>query len=52
MAALEGNGILAGEELPGAKSVLNAAALTYLAATLMAVLQLLRLFFLRNSRND
>jgi Zn-dependent membrane protease YugP len=49
---LKSNGMLTTQELSGAKSVLSAAALTYLAATLMAVLQLLRLFFLRNSRND
>ncbi|MFN4217084.1 MAG: zinc metallopeptidase, partial [Brevinematales bacterium] len=35
-------------ELRGVKSVLTAAALTYIAATLMAILQLLRLLWLRN----
>lgn len=39
-------------ELPLARKVLGAAALTYLAATLMVVLQLLRLLVLRNSRED
>ncbi len=43
MAALEGGGYLAGEELAGAKKVLSAAALTYVASAFMAVMQLLRL---------
>lgn len=51
LVALQENGILTTEELPGAKSVLSAAALTYVAATTMAVLQLLRLLFLRNQRD-
>lgn len=50
---LEARGILYDEEIQGAKKVLGAAALTYVAATLMAVLQLVRLFAIsdRNS-ND
>lgn len=40
-------GILAEDELPAARDVLNAAALTYVAAALMAVLQLIRLLMLR-----
>ena len=43
---------LVGDEISGAKKVLSAAALTYLAAALMAVLQLVRLLVLRNSRRD
>ncbi|NLL37878.1 MAG: zinc metallopeptidase [Fretibacterium sp.] len=43
-------GALAPDELSGARSVLNAAAWTYVAAALMAVLQLVRLLALRNSR--
>jgi uncharacterized protein len=39
------------EEMKGARKVLNAAALTYVAATLMALVNLLRLILLRNSRN-
>mgnify|MGYP001778739708 CR=1 FL=1 len=39
---IEGEGLLAPDELPGAKKVLRAAALTYVAALLMSVLQLLR----------
>ncbi len=48
---LEQRGILYGNEVDGAKKVLSAAALTYVAATLMAVSQLLRLIVLsdRNS---
>jgi len=39
------------EELKGAKAVLKAAALTYVASTLMALVQFLRLIILRNARN-
>jgi Zn-dependent membrane protease YugP len=46
--ALETYGLLGSNELPMAKSVLNAAAMTYVAATAMALLQLLRLILLRN----
>ncbi|MCG2677492.1 zinc metallopeptidase [bacterium] len=45
----EGN-YLGEEEISGASKVLSAAALTYLAATAMAVMQLLRLLILRQSR--
>ena len=44
---LQGHGFLAQQEVSGARKVLNAAALTYVAATAMAVLQLLRLLILR-----
>lgn len=44
-------GALAPDELSGARKVLRAAALTYVAAALMAVLQLVRLLLLRNSRD-
>ena len=47
---LNGTGALSPDELKGARSVLNAAAWTYVAAALMAVLQLVRLLILRNSR--
>lgn len=43
---LEEGGYLTQMELPGARKVLSAAALTYLAALLMGVLQLLRLLLL------
>jgi Zn-dependent membrane protease YugP len=39
------------QEVAQAKQVLDAAALTYVAAAAMAALQLLRLILLRNSRN-
>jgi len=38
------------EEISGAKAVLNAAALTYVASTLMALMQLIRLVLIRGSR--
>lgn len=46
---LDESGLLVGEELRGAKKVLSAAALTYLAAALAAVLTLLRLLLLARS---
>ncbi len=46
----EGN-YLTPDELDGARQVLGAAALTYVAATAMAVMQLFRLFLLRQSRD-
>ena len=52
MAALESGGFMRGEELGGAKSVLNAAAMTYVAAALSAVLQLLRLLVLTGRHRD
>jgi len=51
VALLGERGFLAGEELAGARKVLSAAALTYVAATTMAVLQLVRMFILRDSRD-
>lgn len=47
----EGN-LLEGEEVRGARSVLNAAALTYVAAALAAVLQLARFILIARGRND
>jgi Zn-dependent membrane protease YugP len=47
VALLEGGNYLRGEELIGAKKVLTAAALTYIAAAAVAVLNLLRLLLLR-----
>ncbi len=47
---LEEGNYLEKEEISGADKVLSAAALTYLAATAMAVMQLLRLLILRQSR--
>ena len=47
---LEAGGYLNSDEVPQAKQVLDAAALTYVAATAVALTQLLRLILLRNSR--
>lgn len=53
LAILGNSGYLApGEELGGAKKVLNAAAMTYVAAAATAILQLLRMLFIRGSRDD
>lgn len=48
---LSSSGAVREEEVSQAKKVLDAAALTYVAAAAMAALQLLRLILLRNSRN-
>ena len=48
---LEESSLLVGSELNGAKKVLNAAALTYVAALFSSILQLLRLVLIVNSRN-
>ncbi|MBQ9992685.1 MAG: zinc metallopeptidase, partial [Firmicutes bacterium] len=50
--ALEGGGYLTREEMPKAKKVLSAAAMTYVAAMIAAVLQLLRLVILFGGRRD
>jgi uncharacterized protein len=52
LALLGSRDILNEDEVQGAKKVLNAAALTYVAATLMAIAQLARLILLSNSRRD
>lgn len=51
LAQLTASGSLAPQEVAGAKKVLDAAALTYVAAAAMAALQLVRLVLLRNSRD-
>lgn len=48
---LQARGILYGDETRNAKKVLNAAAMTYVAATLMAISQLIRLIAISN-RDD
>ncbi|MGB9866765.1 MAG: zinc metallopeptidase [Bacillota bacterium] len=48
---LEGEGYLTAREIAPAREVLSAAALTYLAATAMAVAQLARLLLLRSRRD-
>jgi Zn-dependent membrane protease YugP len=49
---LESRGILFGDEIKGAKNVLSAAAMTYVAAALMSISQLIRLIVLSNRNND
>lgn len=51
LAQLTEHGAIAPQEVAGAKKVLDAAALTYLAAAAMAAIQLIRLVLLRNSRD-
>jgi Zn-dependent membrane protease YugP len=51
VALLESGGYIDSTELPMVKSVLDAAALTYVAAAAMAIGQFLRLLALRNRRD-
>ncbi|OWZ83876.1 zinc metallopeptidase [Natranaerobius trueperi] len=51
VAALEGSNFLTVDEVKPTKEVLNAAAMTYVAATAMALAQLLRLLLIRGRRN-
>ncbi|GAB4339720.1 MAG: zinc metallopeptidase [Calditrichia bacterium] len=46
---LQSNGFLVTQEVSGAQKVLNAAALTYVAATAMALMQLIRLLLIRGN---
>ncbi|XJS10386.1 zinc metallopeptidase [Aerococcaceae bacterium WGS1372] len=50
LAILGDTGVFVQEETPAAKKVLNAAAFTYIAATLSTALQLLRFILIANSR--
>ena len=50
LAILQSNNVLSAEELKGVKKVLTAAALTYVASTLTAIMNFLRLFLLSRSR--
>ena len=50
LATLQDMGILSEEELPMAKKVLKAAAMTYVASAAAAILQLLRLLLIANRR--
>lgn len=52
VAVLQGEGLVMPAEAAGARAVLNAAALTYIAAAAMAILQLVRLLVLRNRSDD
>jgi Zn-dependent membrane protease YugP len=47
---LESCGALASDELPKAKKVLNAAAMTYVASVAVSLAQLLRLILISNNR--
>lgn len=49
---LEQTGTLEGQELEGAKKVLRAAAMTYLAATFAAIMSLLRILLIVSGRRD
>lgn len=51
LALLEERRFLTADEMVGARKVLGAAALTYVASTAMAATQLLRMFLLRSSRD-
>ena len=51
LAAIEGSGILSGDGLDGAKKVLSAAAMTYVASLIVAMANLLRLLAMRDRRN-
>ncbi len=50
--ALREGGYLSNDELDGAKKVLDAAALTYVAAAISSLLQLVRLLIIARSRRD
>ena len=50
LAAIESRNLLTDDELRGARSVLRAAAMTYVAALLVSFAQLLRLILLYGSR--
>jgi len=52
MRVLATEGFVTPDELQGVRTVLNAAALTYVAAAAMAVLQLLRMLLLANMRRE
>ena len=52
IAAIEGSNLLRDEELTGAKKVLKAAAMTYVAALAVSLMQLLRLLLIVNRRRE
>ena len=52
MVIVTNNGLLNSDELTGAKKVLSAAALTYVASALMSLLQLLRLVLISSMADD
>ena len=52
MALLTSQGMITAQEAPGVKRVLDAAALTYVAAAVTAILHLLRMIFLARSQQE
>ncbi|OQX86356.1 hypothetical protein B6D60_06500 [candidate division KSB1 bacterium 4484_87] len=52
LAILESGGFLERDEISGARKVLNAAAMTYVAATAVAILQLVRLLLIRGASDN
>jgi hypothetical protein len=52
LALLQDGGMLENDEAQGVKAMLNAAALTYVAAALAAILQLARFIIIAQGRND
>ena len=52
LAGMEECGLLTSDEIPGARSVLSAAAMTYVAALATSLLSLLRLIVIANNRRD
>jgi uncharacterized protein len=52
LAMLEGGGYVTAEELGGVRAVLNAAAMTYVAAAIASLLQLVRLLLLSRNRRS
>jgi Zn-dependent membrane protease YugP len=52
MASIESSGLLRGSELSAAGKVLSAAALTYVAALAVSIIQILRLLAIVNSRRN
>ena len=52
MIILQQQNLLTEEEIPAAREVLNAAAFTYIAATISTALQLLRFVLIANRRRD
>ena len=52
LSLLQESNMLGSEEIGGARSVLNAAALTYVAAAFAAILQLVRLILISRGRSD
>ena len=52
VSAISGAGLLDAQELDGAKKTLRAAALTYVAAAAVSLMQLLRLILIFGGRRD